>query len=55
MNDTLCSGGLIPRMHRDKQHKTMKKNLIYTVAFLLCGTFFFSSCEDMLNVESNRV
>lgn len=33
----------------------MKKNLIYTVVFLLCGTFFFSSCEDMLNVESDRV
>lgn len=33
----------------------MKKNLIYTVTFLLCGAFFFSSCEDMLNVESNRV
>ena len=34
---------------------TMKKNLIYTVAFLLCGAVFFSSCEDMLNPESNRV
>ena len=33
----------------------MKKNLIYTVTFLLCGAIFFSSCEDMLNVESNRV
>ena len=33
----------------------MKKNLIYTVTFLLCGAFLFSSCEDMLNVESNRV
>ena len=33
----------------------MKKNLIYTVTFLLCGAVFFSSCEDMLNVESNRV
>ena len=33
----------------------MKKNLIYTVTFLLCGAFFFSSCEDMLNVESDRV
>lgn len=36
-------------------NKTMKKNLIYTVAFLLCGAVFFSSCEDMLNPESNRV
>ncbi len=34
---------------------TMKKNFIYTVTFLLCGALFFSSCEDMLNVESNRV
>ena len=34
---------------------TMKKNLIYTMTFLLCGTLLFSSCEDMLNVESNRV
>lgn len=33
----------------------MKKNLIYTVTFLLCGALFFNSCEDMLNVESNRV
>ena len=33
----------------------MKKNFIYTVTFLLCGAFFFSSCEDMLNVESDRV
>ena len=33
----------------------MKKNLIYTVAFLLCGAFFFSSCHDMLNVDSDRV
>ena len=33
----------------------MKKNLIYTMTFLLCGTLLFSSCEDMLNVESNRV
>lgn len=40
---------------RNKTNKTMKKNLIYSVIFLLCGTFFFSSCEDMLNVESNRV
>ena len=40
---------------RNKTNKTMKKNLIYSVIFLLCGTFFFSSCEDMLNVDSNRV
>ena len=33
----------------------MKKNFIYTVTFLLCGAFCFSSCEDMLNVESDRV
>ena len=33
----------------------MKKNFIYTVTFLLCGAFFFSSCEEILNVESNRV
>lgn len=33
----------------------MKKNLFYTVIFLLCGAVSFSSCEDMLNVESNRV
>lgn len=33
----------------------MKKNLIYTVTFLICGALFFNSCEDMLNVESNRV
>lgn len=33
----------------------MKKKLFYTVAFLLCGAFIFSSCEDMLNVESDRV
>lgn len=33
----------------------MKKKLFYTVTFLLCGAFFFSSCEDMLNVESDRV
>ena len=33
----------------------MKKKLIYTMTFLLCGTFLFSSCNDMLNVDSNRV
>ena len=33
----------------------MKKKLIYTIAFLLSGTFIFSSCNDMLNVDSNRV
>ena len=33
----------------------MKKTLIYTIAFLLGGTFMFSSCDDMLNVDSNRV
>ncbi len=33
----------------------MKKNLIYTVAFLLCGSFLFGSCQDMLNVDSDRV
>lgn len=33
----------------------MKKKLIYTIAFLLSGTFLFSSCDDMLNVDSNRV
>ena len=33
----------------------MKKNFIYTITFLLCGALFFSSCEDMLNVESDRV
>lgn len=33
----------------------MKKNFIYTVTFLLCGALFFNSCEDMLNVESDRV
>ena len=39
----------------NKQYKKMKKNFIYTVAFLLCGVLSFSSCEDLLNVESNRV
>lgn len=38
-----------------KKDKTMKKKLIYTIAFLLGGTFMFSSCDDMLNVDSNRV
>ena len=33
----------------------MKKKLIYTIAFLLSGTFLLSSCDDMLNVDSNRV
>ena len=33
----------------------MKKRLIYTITFLLCGTILFSSCDDMLNVDSNRV
>ena len=39
----------------NKQYKKMKKNFIYTVTFLLCGVLSFSSCEDLLNVESNRV
>ena len=38
-----------------KKDKTMKKKLIYTIAFLLGGAFMFSSCDDMLNVDSNRV
>ncbi len=33
----------------------MKKRLIYTMTFLLCGTILFSSCEDILKVDSNRV
>ena len=33
----------------------MKKKLIYTMTFLLSGTFLFSSCKDMLQVDSNRV
>ena len=33
----------------------MKKKLIYTLTFLLGGTLLFSSCDDMLNVDSNRV
>ncbi|MBR5852513.1 MAG: hypothetical protein IKY73_08385 [Bacteroidaceae bacterium] len=33
----------------------MKKRLIYIMTFLLCGTFLFSSCEDILKVDSNRV
>ena len=40
---------------REQTITTMKMNFIYTVTFLLCGAFFFSSCEDMLNVESDRV
>ena len=40
---------------RNKQNITMKKNLIYIVTFLLCGAMFFSSCEDLLDVDSNRV
>lgn len=39
----------------EKIDKKMKKKLIYTLAFLLSGTFIFSSCNDMLNVDSNRV
>ena len=33
----------------------MKKNLIYTVVFLLCGSLFFGSCQDMLDPNSDRV
>ena len=33
----------------------MKKNFIYSLCVLLCGTIFMSSCEDMLDVESDRV
>jgi len=33
----------------------MKKRLIYILAFILCGTTVLSSCDDMLNVDSNRV
>ena len=33
----------------------MKKKLIYTMTFLLGGTFLFSSCQDILQVDSNRV
>ena len=43
------------RHMRELKIITMKKKLFYTAIFLFCGAFFFSSCEDMLNVESNRV
>lgn len=33
----------------------MKKNLLYTLCILLSGSMFFSSCEDMLEVDSSRV
>ena len=33
----------------------MKKNFIYSLCILLCGAIFMSSCEDMLEVESDRV
>ena len=33
----------------------MKKNLIYTVVFLLCGSLLFGSCQDMLDPKSDRV
>ena len=33
----------------------MKKNFIYSLCILLCGTLFLSSCEDMLEVSSDRV
>ena len=39
----------------EKNDKTMKKRLIYTMTFLLCGTFLFSSCKDMLQIDSDRV
>ncbi len=33
----------------------MKKNFIYSLCILLCGAVFMSSCEDMLEVDSDRV
>lgn len=33
----------------------MKKNLIYTLCILLSGSLFFNSCEDMLDIDSERV
>lgn len=33
----------------------MKKKFIYTMTFLLGGAILMSSCQDMLNVESDRV
>ena len=39
----------------EKKDKTMKKRLIYTMIFFLCGTILFSSCEDILKIDSNRV
>ncbi len=38
-----------------KKYITMKKNLIYTLCILIGGAFCFSSCEDMLDVDSKRV
>lgn len=38
-----------------KKDTMMKNKLIYTIAFLLSGTILISSCDDMLNVDSNRV
>ena len=35
--------------------KMMKKNFIYSLCILLCGAIFMSSCEDMLEVDSDRV
>lgn len=33
----------------------MKKNFIYSLCMLLCGAIFMSSCEDMIEIESDRV
>ncbi len=33
----------------------MKKNLIYTLCVMLSGAVLFSSCEDMLEVDSERI
>ena len=44
MNDTPLSMNIYKGKKKDK---TMKKKLINTIAFLLLGTFMFSSCDEM--------
>lgn len=47
--------GSLKNLEKLNSTKMMKKNFIYSLCILLCGTLFLSSCEDMLEVDSDRV
>ncbi len=51
----IAERGSLRNLEKHNSTKMMKKNFIYSLCILLCGAIFMSSCEDMLEVDSDRV